>query len=153
MTARNPRICADCRHCEQRRTLLVLTEEYCSHPKAVDLVTGKAVWRARQLRDPGSRLCGASGRLWEAKEAFATTPREWATLTPARREYLRGLQNSPELRPALTDDAIKQYRRWTKGLRPDPVDERVDGYGVPADWSNPVGAARRFAKAIKEARE
>lgn len=69
MTTRNPRICADCRHCEPRRTLLILTEEYCRHPRAVDLVTGKAVWRARQLRDPGSRLCGAAGRLWEAQEA------------------------------------------------------------------------------------
>ena len=60
---RNPRICADCRHCEPRRSLFILVEEYCRHPKAVDLVTGKAVWRARQLRDPGSRLCGAAGRL------------------------------------------------------------------------------------------
>ena len=72
--SRSPRICADCRHCEQRRTLIILTEEYCANPKAVDLVTGKAVWRARQLRDPGSRLCGASGRLWEAKEAPRLDP-------------------------------------------------------------------------------
>ena len=70
---RNPRICADCRHCEPRRTLFILTEEYCQHPRAVDLVTGKAVWRARQLRDPGSRLCGAAGRLWEAQEAAPAT--------------------------------------------------------------------------------
>lgn len=68
---RNPRICADCRHCEVRRALFILSEEYCRHPRAVDLVTGKAVWRARQLRDPGSRLCGAAGGLWEAQEATA----------------------------------------------------------------------------------
>lgn len=61
------RICADCQHCAVKRSLLVLRTEYCQHPRAVDVVTGMPVWQARQMRDPGSRLCGPSGRLWAAK--------------------------------------------------------------------------------------
>ena len=66
------RICADCQHCTVQRQLLVLTVERCAHPRAVDVVTGKAVWDARQLRTPGSRLCGPGGRLWAAKAPPAT---------------------------------------------------------------------------------
>lgn len=61
------RICADCRHCTLQRQLLILEVEKCAHPRAVDVVTGKAVWDARQLRTPGSRLCGPGGRLWASK--------------------------------------------------------------------------------------
>lgn len=61
------RICADCRHCVMQRQLFILQVEKCAHPRAVDVVTGKAVWDARQLRTPGSRLCGPGGRLWAAK--------------------------------------------------------------------------------------
>jgi len=69
MSTRKPtvRICADCQHCATQRTLLFIPTEYCQQPRAVDLVTGKPVWPARQMRDPGSRLCGPGGRLWAAR--------------------------------------------------------------------------------------
>lgn len=69
MSTKKPtvRICSDCQHCATKRTMLVLRTEYCQHPRAVDVVTGMPVWQARQMRDPGSRLCGPTGRLWAAK--------------------------------------------------------------------------------------
>lgn len=70
MSKPSVRICADCRHCTLQRQLLILEVEKCAHPRAVDVVTGKAVWDARQLRTPGSRLCGPGGRLWAAKDAL-----------------------------------------------------------------------------------
>jgi hypothetical protein len=69
MSTRKPtvRICADCQHCAIQRQMLIIRTEMCQHPRAVDLVTGMPVWPARQMRDPGSRLCGPGGRLWAAK--------------------------------------------------------------------------------------
>ena len=100
---RNPRICADCRHCTLQRQLFILQVEKCSHPRAVDVVTGKAVWDARQLRDPGSRLCGAAGRLWEAQEATsAPTP-----ATPV----------APDPVNAALGDPVRLVWPFAKGIR------------------------------------
>lgn len=148
MTARNPRICADCRHCEQRRTLFILTEEYCANPKAVDLVTGKAVWRARQLRDPGSRLCGASGRLWEAK-GLRPVPSEEGPLFygDAGRHGMFSAATLKTKMDNAQDDATKQYHAYLRTLLPEDALDVVRGDVDPVDVVLP------FAKAIKEARK
>lgn len=59
------RICADCRHCTSRREFFLIPTEFCSHPRAVDIVTGRAWQRCIELRHQKSRLCGERGRLWE----------------------------------------------------------------------------------------
>ncbi len=59
------RICADCRHCTSRREFFLIPTEFCSHPRAVDIVTGRAWQRCVELRHQKSRLCGERGRLWE----------------------------------------------------------------------------------------